>query len=147
MVEHLTRDSGGLGSNPGLVAYQNYIVSAAESMLVSAAASSTGFAEVYPTGLTKPTGRNYTDNAGDLGSIGVGDSKQIQVRSLYLDPLSSGAAQAILALKNSGQDWLDKIPMTEVNTTLLSEWEVSSDAVFSNKFLIYSFKYSFVFCF
>jgi len=123
-------DSGNAVSDAAnLSAYQNYFVSAAESMLVSAAASSDGFANVVPTGVSKPSGRDY--NSSGLGEITtLGDEVRLQVRSIYVDPLSSAAAQSILAIKNTaGKYWLDKMPAVEVNTTLLSEWSSADSAI------------------
>jgi len=111
----------------GVAAYQNYFVSAAASMLASAAVATDGFASVYPAGITKPSGRDY--NLSGLGELGVNQTKQLQVRSIYVDPLPSAAAQSILALKNAGEVWLDKMPVYEVNSTLLSEWSSGTPAV------------------
>lgn len=129
LVDLTVLPSAYVETDAGLLAYQNYFVSAAASMLASAAVSSDGFGSVRPSGVSKPTARDY--NEAGLGVLGTERNRQLQVRATFVDPLPSTAAQTILALKEAGGTWLDKVPIVEVNYTLLAEWATSGESIAS----------------
>lgn len=129
LVDLTVLPSAYVETDAGLRAYQNYFVSAAASMLASAAVSSDGFGSVIPSGVSKPTSRDY--NVAGLGVLGTERNRQLQVRATFVDPLPSTAAQSILAIKEAGGTWLDKVPIVEVNYTLLAEWASSDDSTAS----------------
>lgn len=103
----------------GNTKYKTYVTNYLDQLLTSGDFST-------PVSITKPTGRDLVSGA--MGTVTQGSTTQLLSRSIYVDPLTSGAITAIQNIRAASGAWLSLVPFYEINSVLLSNWSSTNTA-------------------